>query len=239
MMFKTLLASLRPGRNNGAPENSVVNPDCSEFEVNNWVISKFVCDSLVPIVGVHPFPLNELMLMVAAVCRFRPTHIFDWGTHIGKSARVFYESAKAFAIETKIHSIDLPDSVGHREHPGEHRGQFVKDLSNVHLHLGDGLETALGICAQLPPASLRPLFFVDGDHAFDSVRRELLGIIEHTPQASILLHDTFNQSAESGYNVGPYAAVCDVLAQYPGVFKAYAQNLGLPGMTLLWRRRSP
>jgi hypothetical protein len=157
MAFKAILAGLRPGRKS-VPADPVVNPDCREFEVNNWALSTFVCESLVPIVGVHPFPLNELMLMAAAVCRLKPTHIFDWGTHIGKSARVFHETAKAFAIEIEIHSIDLPDSVGHLEHPGENRGLMVKGLSNVHLHLGDGLETALRICAQLPPESIRPLF---------------------------------------------------------------------------------
>jgi hypothetical protein len=114
---------------------------------------------------------------------------------------------------------------------------MVKGLSNVHLHLGDGLETALRICAQLPPESIRPLFFVDGDHSYDSVKRELLGIVENVPPASILLHDTFNQSAESGYNVGPYAAICDVLAHCPDAFKVYAQNIGLPGMTFLWCQR--
>lgn len=238
MVLKSMLAALRPGPKN-VPAKPVLNTGCREFEVNNWVLSTFVCSRLVPVVGVHPFPLNELMLMAAVVCRLQPTHIFDWGTHVGKSARVFYETARAFAVETEIHSIDLPDSIGHSEHPGESRGLLVKNLPNVHLHLGDGLETALAICAELPSETVQPLFFVDGDHAYDSVRRELLGIIAHVPRASILLHDTFNQSAESGYNIGPYAAICDVLAQYPDTFKVYAQDLGLPGMTLLWRQRSP
>jgi hypothetical protein len=176
--------------------------------------------------------------MTATLRRLKPTHVFDWGTPVGKSARVYYETAKAFAVETEIHSIDLPESVGHLEHPGESRGLLVKGLPNVHLHLGDGLETALRISAQLPPAALRLLFFVDGDHAYASVRRELLGIIEYLPQASILLHDTFNQSVDAGYNVGPYQAIRDVLEQHPDAFRIYEQNLGLPGMTLLWRQRS-
>jgi cephalosporin hydroxylase len=238
MVFKAMLAGLRPGRKS-VPADPVVNSECREIEVDNWVLSSFVCDRLVRVVGVHPFPLNELKLMAAAICRLKPTHIFDWGTHFGKSARVFHETARAFAIETEIHSIDLPDNVGHHEHPGQNRGCMVMGLPNMYLHLGDGLETALRICAQFPMASTLPLFFVDGDHAYDSVRRELLGIIKHVPQASILVHDTFNQSAESGYNVGPYAAIRDVLQQCPDVFKVYAQNLSLPGMTLLWRQRSP
>ena len=60
-----------------------------EFEVNNWIISEFIVEKLVPVVGVHPFPLDELSLMTAAVCRFQPELIFEWGTNIGKSARIF------------------------------------------------------------------------------------------------------------------------------------------------------
>ncbi|MDQ3112117.1 MAG: hypothetical protein M3R17_19715, partial [Bacteroidota bacterium] len=69
-----------------------LNENASEFEVNNWVVSEFVIDKLVPAVGMHPFPINELMLMTASVCRFKPELIFEWGTNIGKSARVFYEA---------------------------------------------------------------------------------------------------------------------------------------------------
>src|SRR3989344_9247020 len=89
----------------------------TEFEVNNWVTSDFIVNKLVPIVGFHPFPLNELMLMTSAVCYFKPEFIFEWGTNIGKSARIFYEISKAFDIKTEVHSIDLPDDVFHDEHP--------------------------------------------------------------------------------------------------------------------------
>jgi hypothetical protein len=85
-------------------ENPAKNVTCSEFEVDNWAISQFVVRRLVPVVGCHPFPLQELMLMVAAVCRFEPAEIFEWGTHIGKSARIFYECASHYRIEADIHS---------------------------------------------------------------------------------------------------------------------------------------
>ena len=45
----------------------VKNVHCSEFEVNNWVISDFIVNKLAPIVGTHPYPIGELNLMVAAV----------------------------------------------------------------------------------------------------------------------------------------------------------------------------
>jgi cephalosporin hydroxylase len=216
-------------------ESGALNQHCSEFEVNNWVISKFVVHKLVPIVDVLPFPVNEQMLMVAAVCRLKPTHIFEWGTNIGKSARVFYETCRALGIDTEIHSIDLPDDVDHVEHPGAKRGYLVKNIEAVKLHLGDGLDTSLRILAQVRDRHPRPLFFLDGDHSYASVKRELKEITEKVPHAHILLHDTFYQSEESGYNIGPYQAVSELLKDKAGTFRILSQNIGLPGMTLLWR----
>ena len=66
------------------------------MEVNKWVISKFVIDKLVPIVSVHPFPLDELMFLTSSVCWIKPDYVFEWGTHVGKSARIFYEVKKTF-----------------------------------------------------------------------------------------------------------------------------------------------
>ena len=71
----------------------ILNDGCGKFEINNWIISNFVIRELISIVGIKPYPLNELMLMTAAVCTLKPTHIFEWGTHFGKSARIFYETA--------------------------------------------------------------------------------------------------------------------------------------------------
>src|SRR5260370_32874636 len=98
-------------------ENPVKNAGCSELEIDNWEVSTFVIRKLIPNVGIHPFPLNELMLMVAAVCWLRPAQIFDWGTNIGKSARIFYECTSHYRIDAEIHSTDLPDNVGHVKHP--------------------------------------------------------------------------------------------------------------------------
>lgn len=211
------------------------NPDGAEFEVNNWAISDFVLSRLVPVVGVHPYPLNELMLMAGAVCRFRPTHVFEWGTNVGASARVFYETAKRFGIATEIHSIDLPADVAHVEQPGSRRGKLVKGKPGVVLHLGDGLETSLEIYRTLPKGS-RVLFFVDGDHSYESVRRELAAIVDQVAAPVVLLHDTFYQSADSGYNVGPHQAIRDVLAQLPEGrrLRTMETKTGLPGMTLVY-----
>lgn len=225
--------AFRRGHNNVA-----LNQNCGEFEVNNWEISQFVVKKLLPIVGFRPFPLNEQMLMVGAVCRLKPTHILEWGTNIGKSARIFYETCKAFNINAKIHSIDLPDSIQHVEHPGEKRGSLVRGLDDVQLHQGDGLETSLEILSFCKSPAVFPLFFIDGDHSYASVKRELVEIIDKIPTANILLHDTFFQSVASGYNVDPCRAIMDALSERTHSFKILSQNIGLPGMTLLWRHES-
>lgn len=216
----------------------VKNATSAEFEVDNWMLSRFVMRRLVPIVGIRPFPLSELMLMSGAVCRFRPTHIFEWGTHVGKSARVFYETATYFGISTKIHSIDLPDDVSHGEHPKNKRGRLVRGKKNVCLHQGDGLNTSLGIISGIKGEYI-PLFYVDGDHGYDSVKRELEGIILHVPNAAILLHDTFYQSEDAGYNVGPFQAIEDVLGAHPEHgYSRIDTKTGLPGMTLLYKKKT-
>jgi len=212
-----------------------INEHCTEFEVNNWLLSDFVLAKLIPTVGVRPFPLSELMMMSATVCRLRPTHIFEWGTHVGKSARVFYETTRCFKIECDIHSVDLPDHVAHIEHPGRRRGELVKNLDRIFLHQGDGLETALTIYHSLG-GERRVLFFLDGDHSYESVKREIDGIIRSVKDAWIIVHDTFYQSKESGYNIGPYQAIEDSLPRIKTMYKIIAQNTGLPGIVLLYRK---
>jgi hypothetical protein len=209
------------------------NPGCSEFETDGWTTSAFVAHTLVPLVGVHPFPLQELMLMTAAVCRFEPSLIFEWGTNIGKSARIFYEISKYFHIQTAIHTCDLPDDVDHVEHPHAQRGAMVQGLAGVSLHQGDGLTTSLSLWEKAGrPHS--PLFFLDGDHSYASVRREIDGILAVVPDPVLLLHDTFLQSSESGYNIGPRQAVEESLAACLGRFQAVHSGLSLPGMSLLY-----
>ncbi len=110
----------------------------SEFEVNNWIVSEFVVDKLVPVVGMDLFQLNELMLMSSAVCRLRPELILDWGTNISKSARIFYEIIKKFDDASQIASIDLPNDVFHNEHPEKDRREIVCGLKEVTLHQEDG-----------------------------------------------------------------------------------------------------
>jgi cephalosporin hydroxylase len=210
----------------------VRNANASEFEVDLWVLSRFLLEKIVPVVGTHPYPLNELLLMTAAACQLKPSVVFDWGTHIGASARIFYECERAFKLGYQIHSVDLPPQANHVEHPGEEHGRLVRGLARVHLHRGDGVKVALDQWQKLGRPQ-RPLFFVDGDHAYESVRDELNEIFSTVPDASALAHDTFFQSAESNYNVGPARAIDEVIEKFPSRFQVIKSGLGLPGMTLM------
>lgn len=208
----------------------VKNSGCSEPEVDNRIISEFVIDKLLPIVGFSPFPVSELIFLTSVVCTTKPGIIFDWGTHIGKSARIFYEISKAFEYNTVIHSTDLPEDIGHAEHPHKNRGMFVRNIKSVHLHLGDGVTESIKIGRKYKKRKI--LFFLDGDHEFKSVKRELNKIYAAFPKSVIVVHDTFYQSKEIGYNIGPYLAVKEFLKDHKK-YQYLSTSFGLPGMTAL------
>lgn len=215
--------------------NPAKNINCEAIEVDNWEISDFIVNKLVPIVGWHPFPLTELTLMATAVTRFKPKAIFEWGTHIGKSARIFYEITESFNIPSKIYSFDLPDEVEHNEHPHEKRGILVKDFKRVKLYQEDGVVGALKICKKNRIKSENILFFIDGDHSYKSVKRELSAVYKNHRDANVLLHDTFYQSAKSGYNIGPRKAIDEFLTKNKS-YTEISTNTGLPGMTLITKK---
>lgn len=223
-------------RNDNQLPNPVKNTLCDEIELDKWVISDFVLNKLIHVVGIRPFPLDELMLMTSTVCSFKPQYIFEWGTHVGKSARIFYEISNAFKIDTKIHSIDLPDDIEHEEHPHSNRGKFVKHIKEVQLHQGDGIAKSIELY-KLINTDQTVLFFLDGDHSYESVSHELHSISTHIGKAVILLHDTFYQSPASNYNIGPHQAINDFLKAYPDTYKQISTTMGLPGMTLLYKQK--
>jgi cephalosporin hydroxylase len=215
-------------------QDPIVNPKSSEPELNKWIISDFVSEVLYPIIKNRPFPLDEQMLMVETVCRFKPKYIFDWGTHIGKSARIFWEIKNAFNIDCEIHSIDLPDEEEHVEHPGQRRGELVLHLKDVNLHQGDGASKSIELYKERAKNNEPALFYVDGDHSYKSVKRELGIIAKEIDNPIILLHDTFYQDKKSNYNVGPNLAIKEFLKLNKSKFKKIETSLGLPGMTLLY-----
>lgn len=208
------------------------NKNCTEFEVDNWIVSEFVVDRLIPVIGYHPYPLPELTLIAGAVAYFKPKLICEWGTHIGKASRAFYEITQGFNIDCSIHTIDLPDEVEHVEHPHDNRGLLIKEFGSIKQHLGDGVDTAVKIYLESGKPS-PALFFVDGDHSYETVKRELETILKHVEKPIILAHDTLYQSAKSNYNIGPFKAVTEVFGNRKD-FRIHATSIGLPGMSLIY-----
>jgi len=214
---------------------TVKNENLKHLEVNGNKISEFIVSKILPVVGYKPFPVHEIMLMVSAVAAVKPNLIIEWGTNIGKSARIFYESVTFLGYKTEIHSIDLPKNISHLEHPGSKRGLLVKNLKNVFLYEDDGLTKAQDIICNCPKY-LSFLIFLDGDHNYKNVYRELSTLSKLSPQASFLIHDTFFQSKEAGYNTGPYRAIKKFLNGKKEKYNYYFSGLCLPGMTFLKSR---
>lgn len=231
-IIRNLFNRIAPNANNNLLVRKQ-SPANYRFEVDNWAVSDCIVKRIVPVVGVHPYPLTELQLMVSAFCYVQPKYVFDWGTHIGKSARIFSEAAQWFSIPTHIHTIDLPPEVNHQEHPHEHVGKLIRKRSDVTQHFGDGIQVARDILSKSRDSIPACLFFVDGDHSFASVQRELNEIRTIAPNAYILLHDTLFQVEESGYNVGPAIAIEEFLQSNQGQYYRIDMATGLPGMTLL------
>ena len=67
-MRERIRALLHLGTQGPSSADPARNPDCTEFEIDNWSVSRFVLAKLVPVVGIQPFPLHELMLMWSARC---------------------------------------------------------------------------------------------------------------------------------------------------------------------------
>ena len=64
---------------------------------------------------------------------------------------------------------------------------------------------------------------------------ELNQIFSTIPDASALAHDTFFQSAESNYNVGPARAIDEIVGKFPSRFRVIKSGLGLAGNDLAGR----
>lgn len=201
------------------------------FEVDNFIVQDFV-DKLASEIPLHPYPKVELSLMTGVVNWVRPSHILEWGTHFGVSAFIFHKIIHSFNLKTKLITIDIPPSVKHEEQPGNNRGKYIKGINGIEQLLGDGVTTALEFLKNKRNVN-NPLFFLDGDHQYKSVRRELMLINKRYPQAYILLHDTFSQLDSSGYNSGPFRAISEFLEQH-NEYKHVSTAYGLPGMSFLY-----
>ena len=227
------------------------------------------------------YPIPELALMAGAMVRavapfkaaLQQSHavlgspsknqkqklvVFEWGTNIGVSARIFVDFALQMNLDVVIHSTDLPETfsppgalrnVSFSQTIGDRRrGRLVRHdrfARLVTLHEGDGLTTSLGILEKLELTHKVPvIWFVDGDHSEDAVIRELDTIISlpHCAHGHchILVHDSF--SADSG----PFRAIESIQQKMGDAeerFGATVMKFGLlhsrlapAGMSLLYPR---
>jgi hypothetical protein len=196
------------------------------LEVDKWALSCVVL-RIARIIGSHPYPLDELLLMAAAFEYHRPEIVIDVGTHMGKSARMWYEMSRFLKQPSSIHTFDIHDP-RHPEFAGAFLGRYIRGYP-VKQHIQDGYTGAVEMLREKPDA--RYLVFLDGDHSFQSVRREL-DLARLLPSGSgILVHDTFYQPGSS-YNHGPYLAIEQFRKEF-----SFSQVLhlqcGLPGMSYL------
>lgn len=167
---------------------------------------------------------DEVMFMAHWLERAQPTHVFEWGTNRGSSARIFWEAQSVLGLEYEIHTIELPlaEAFRDRDHPGVAVGFYVQDLA-VHLHEGDGLRVSLELVEKLNPE--RPFFFVDGYHSYDQVWLELHAL--SALEAPILLHD-------SRHLTGVRDAIANFLERRADFEREDLESAA--GMTALWPR---
>lgn len=145
---------------------------------------------------------DEVTFMASVLERARPQFIFEWGTNVGASARIFYETIRRLGIECVIHTVELPDERAHedRDHPGLRIGQCLGEPTSfadgvehylggvVVQHRGDGLVIGWLLYNEFNPS--RGLFYLDGDHSYAAVLNELQVISIAFPRSVILMHDT-------------------------------------------------
>lgn len=142
--------------------------------------------------GIPGYGADELDFIHGAVGDLMPDIVFDWGTNRGSSARILYESLRFHGlVDTHVHTIDLPRCLAaiDRDHARDETGEFVQDIGFVHCYEGDGVTIALTIWCELGKPT-KPLFFIDGDHSYENVVRELRWLRRACPRATLLMHDT-------------------------------------------------
>ena len=195
------------------------------LEVDKWAASAMV-RTLQAIVGDQPYPADELLLMTAAFAFHRPETVIDIGTHLGKSARIWHELSTRLHTASSIHTVDVLDPT-HPEFPGAGHAAYVR-AKPVQIHIGDGAAVAEGLVRPAPRR--RYLLFLDGDHRFETVSREL-EVLRQLSGGAALIHDTFFQPS-SRYNHGPYLAIQQFLKTYTPRQVLHLQS-GLPGMSYI------
>jgi hypothetical protein len=207
---------------------------CCESDTS--ALDQLVLEKVVPKAGLL-YPLAEISLMALVVDRVRPTHIFEWGTNIGGSARIFHLITEALQMDTEIHTWDLPEDTPHGQHPGKDHGKLARGLSRVFFHREDGLQGALAKMdsERIRHPEFRPLFFLDGDHSYSSVIREIAGLVSVQEEFHLLAHDTFIQKPDvKGQSRESWLGCPTALAAFAKDYRWLNVGFGNPGMAYLW-----
>lgn len=160
--------------------------------------------------GIPGYGDDEVEFMYETVALVRPSHIFEWGTNRGSSARILYEAARdRKMLSCQVHTTDLPTLLCgiNKEHVGSDTGCIFAHLEGITQHYGDGVTCSL--LAFREARNPRSLFFIDGDHNEENVLRELRWINLVAPSEAILLHDTHPGARPS---FGPFHALNIFLA---------------------------
>ena len=207
---------------------------CCEADAGQ--LDNFVLEKILPKTAL-PYPFAEISLMALVVDRVKPTHIFEWGTSIGSSAKIFHHITESLGMDIPIHTWDLPEDISHGQHPGEDHAKLAKGLARVHFHRDDGLRGALAqyqIEKNKNPKT-RPLFFVDGDHSYKSVIREITGLISVQDEFHLLAHDTFVQKPDvKGQSRESWVGCPTALELAAQDYRWLNVGFGNPGMAYLW-----
>lgn len=181
-------------------------------------------------IGLHDYPDEHIALFQDTVERLKPTHIFEWGTNWGESARIWYELTEGQDPLCQIHTTDI-NMLGAPcgEHPGHlhgHwiRGQTVMDRPRLHWRRGEGCETSIRLWKVLLPE--HSLFFIDDSHRVLANARYLRAISHECPPAVIIVHD-------SGVGGEPRAAVDSFLRRHGDGYKV-TEVAATSGAIRLW-----
>lgn len=157
---------------------------------------------------------EDIGFMAHVVGEVQPTHIFEWGTNVGASARIFYELTEDWIPTVDIHSTDWrPPGSRCFEFPDRYQGYWVDGLP-VTLHEGDGLKTTLEGFKWAKPA--RALVYLDDGHLFEENYVALETLHREHPDVSILVDD-----ARTGE---PLAALEEFFLVNPGAYTAVSNH---------------
>ena len=139
----------------------------------------------------HELPFEELFYLVALIRAARPAVIFEIGTHQGRTARLFAERSPERA---KVYTLDLPvEKMRERARydctdsgvPGEEARKSPAAHKIVQLY-GDSRTFDFR-----PFDGTVDLMFIDGDHAYETVKQDTANALRMIAPGGIIIWDDY------------------------------------------------